>query len=207
MPSVIPSKPRHGRFSRFTPEAGAVYRTADLLAFTKNPSRLAKRLVHKGALEQLGAGLYGAPRASAFGKLRPNSDAVLRAFLKGTPFLVTGPGVWNALGLGSTAVYPSELVYNTMRSGEFTLAGRRYRLMRRAFPEHPTPEWYAIDLIEHRREAGVDADTLVRGLRKAIARKTLSAEGLRFAAARWGGSEARGLVDRAMPHTKATGKE
>ena len=45
----------------------------------------------------------------------------------------TGSEHWNALGLGTTAVFPAKLVYNTKRSGEFTLGGRRFLLRRVGF--------------------------------------------------------------------------
>ena len=57
----------------------------------------------------------------------------MRAFLAGSPFVITGPCVWNALGLGTTAVHADTLVYNTKRSRTFELGGRSFRLRRVAF--------------------------------------------------------------------------
>jgi hypothetical protein len=54
----------------------------------------------------------------------------MRAFLDGGPFVFTSPERWNALGLGSTAVFAAPLVYNTKRSGAFELGGRRFVLRR-----------------------------------------------------------------------------
>ena len=47
----------------------------------------------------------------------------MRAFLDGGRFVFTGPERWNALGLGTTALFATPLVYNTRRSGTFELGG------------------------------------------------------------------------------------
>lgn len=62
-------------------------------------------------------------------------ESLLRAWLGDNRFLITGPPRWNALGLGSTAMFAATLVYNTQRTGEFTLDGRRFLLRRVFFPE------------------------------------------------------------------------
>lgn len=101
-------------------QKGRVYRTRDLAAFGSNPTRLAKRLVEEGVLVQLAQGLYHAPETSRFGPLPPSNHEVLRSFLGTDDFLITGPAIWAALGLGvkpkSTAV---TLAYNAKRSGDF----------------------------------------------------------------------------------------
>lgn len=53
----------------------------------------------------------------------PSAKEVVRAFVKDSPYVFTGPEYWNALGLGSTAVFPVQPVYNTKRSGEYQLGG------------------------------------------------------------------------------------
>jgi len=66
-------------------------------------------------------------------------------------------------------MFASTLVYNTLRSGEFVLAGRRFLLRRVYFPELPTPEWFVVDLLKHHGMAGVAVseleENLVRTLR------------------------------------------
>ena len=124
---------------------GRVYRTADLSRWGRNPSRLARRLVQEGTLTRLGQGLFVSPRKSKFGWAPPNDEELMRGFLGGARFLMTGPERWNPLGLGSTAVFPARLVYNTKRSGEFELGSRRFLLRRVRFPKQPTPEWAAVD--------------------------------------------------------------
>jgi hypothetical protein len=107
-------------------EPGRAYRTQDLRRWSANPTRLARRLVGEGKLRQAAHGLYYAPITTRFDPAPPPSDALLRAFLNGEPFLVTGPPRWNALGLDATSMFAVTLVYNTQRSGEFRLGSRRF---------------------------------------------------------------------------------
>ncbi len=178
--------------------AGHVYRTADLRAWSANPTRLAKNLVRRGRLQPLAQGLFVHPRQGRFGAVPPTDDEVMRAFLHGTPFVFTGPGHWNALGLGSTATFAVTLVYNLKRSGEFTLGGRRYLLRRVRFPRRPTPEWYAVDLIENAGMAGVTQEKLEEGLAKAVADGRLDASALKENAAEYGTKRTLALVERAV---------
>jgi hypothetical protein len=78
--------------------------------------------------------------------------------------VITGPPRWNSLGLGSTAMFAETLVYNTQRTGEFVLDGRRFLLRRVLFPERPPPEWFVVDLLQHHEMAGVALSDLQRGL-------------------------------------------
>jgi hypothetical protein len=178
----------------FRPKPGAVYRTADLQRWTANAPRMVQRLVKRGELKPLAQGLYAAPRKTKFGEAPPPAEAVMDAFLKGTEYVFTGPAYWNALGLGATALFPAELVYNRKRTGEFNLGGRRFLLRRRAFPKRPTAEWYAVDLILNRKLVGLDLDTLVERLGAAVKRGELDGERLLVAAERFGTKETLGLV-------------
>ena len=102
-------------------DPGTVYRTAWLRRWGDNPTRLAHKLERRGLVQRLGHGLFYAPRKSRFGDVPPSDEALLDAFLDGTPYVVTGPHRWNALGLGSTALFARPLVYNTKRTGTFCL--------------------------------------------------------------------------------------
>lgn len=167
-------------------QPGRVYRTRDLAPWTRNPPRLAKALVAKGLLTPLAHGLFVHPRASRFGPVPPTDSELMTAYLCGSPFVVTGSARWNSLGLGSTGVDVTTLVYNTKRSGEFKLGGRRYRLRRTAFPENPPPEWFVIDLLEHADEAGADSATLVTHLGRALEDGVFNPAVLTAMAARYG---------------------
>lgn len=147
---------------------GRVYRTEDLSRFDKNPTRLASKLVRAGKLRRLRKGLYHAPRRSAFGEVPPSEDELLRAYFRGRPYLRTGPSVWNTLGLGTTAVEAVPLVYNTTRTGQVELGGRRFELRRVGFPREPDPEYFVVDLLENARRAGVELERVHRALTAAL---------------------------------------
>ena len=136
-------------------EPGKTYRTRELRRFGANPARLARRLVREGKLQQAAHGLYYAPVQSRFGQAPPPDDEILRGFLGDSPFVITGPPKWNALGLGATAMFAATLAYNQKRTGEFTFDGRRFILRRVYFPDRPSPEWFVIDLLQHHDMAGV----------------------------------------------------
>ena len=119
--------------------AGRVYRTGDLARWSHSPARLAQRLVREGSLQRISRGLYYAPVASRFGPAPAPDEVLLRAVLGGHPFLISGPPRWNALGLGSTAMFATTLVYNSRRSGELVLGGRRFLFQRTRFPKRPSP--------------------------------------------------------------------
>ena len=140
--------------------SGKVYRTIELSKWSTNPSRTAQRLVREGELTYLAKGLYYRPRQSKFGKVPPEHEELLRAFLHNNRFLITGPDLWTELGLGATAIFPHILVYNTRRSGYFNLGRRTYYLRRIPFPTNPPVEWFVIDLIEHYDMAGVSLETI-----------------------------------------------
>jgi hypothetical protein len=100
----------------------------------------------------------------------------MRAFLGSSPFLFTGPAYWNALGLGSTAMFAKPLVYNEKRSGRFVFGRRTFLLRRVRFPSKLTAEWYAIDLIENADAAGLPQSTLQKELEAALSDKHFDLE-------------------------------
>lgn len=177
---------------------GRVYRTRDLAAWGANAPRLAKRLVRDGRLIPLAHGLFASPRRGRFGVVPPTDDELMRAFLDGAPFVFTGPDRWNALGLGTTALFVAPLVYNTKRSGTFDLGGRRYILRRVAFPSRPAPEWFVIDLLENADRAGASREELAEALGRAVAGGGFDREALGDMAARYGTKRTQALIRRAL---------
>lgn len=175
-------------------EPGRVYRTRDLAAWGQNAPRLAKRLVREGKLLPLVHGLFVYPKRSRFGVVPPSDEELMRAFLGGSPFVFTGSDRWNALGLGTTAVFAAPTVYNTKRSGTFHFGGRRFVLRRVAFPENPTPEWFVVDLLEHADEAGASRSELSMSLAKAMARGIYSRERLLEMAKRYATKPTQAIV-------------
>lgn len=179
-----------------TLEPGRLYRTAHLRGWGANPTRLARRLEASGALVSLGYGLWLAPRVTRFGRAPADDEALLDAFLDGTPWLRTGPVAWNALGLGATAMFAHSLVYNTKRTGRFVIGGRTFELHRQAFPVDPPPEWFVVDLLRHTDAAGIDLDDVVRAL--SLRRERFDASRLRDMAARFGTRREQDAVARAL---------
>jgi hypothetical protein len=168
-------------------DPGTVYRTAWLRRWGANPTRLAQKLEARGLVRRLGHGLLYAPRTGRFGEVPPSDEALLAAFLDGTPYVVTGPPRWNALGLGSTALFAHPLVYNTKRTGRFQIGRRTFELRRVAFPADPSPEWFVVDLLRHADAAGVSREDLVRNLAQRVQRGGLDIDRLFDMAARFGG--------------------
>ena len=183
-------------------EPGRVYRTRELKQWSANPPRLAQRLVREGQLVQLAHGLFAAPRNSRFGQVPPTDEALLRAFLDGAPFVFTGPERWNALGLGTTAVFATPLVYNTKRSGPFTFGGRRFLLRRVAFPQVPTPEWYVVDLFENAKQAAAAPADLAVALETALRAGRFDRTQLAALASQFGSRGTQALVNAALDATR-----
>jgi hypothetical protein len=179
-------------------EVGHVYRTEDLARWGANAPRLAKRLVRDGKLQRVRRGLFEVPRQSRFGHVPATDGQLMRAFLKNSPFVFTGPESWNALGLGSTAVFANQLVYNTKRSGTFELRGRRFVLRRTAFPEKQRLEWFVVDLFENAERAGVSRNDLVAGLTRALERGRFNRDELTRMAERYATKATRRLIASAF---------
>lgn len=179
-------------------QPGRVYRTRDLARWSANAPRLAQRLVRDGALVPLAHGLFFHPETSRFGTVPPTDEALMRAYLGGSPFVLTGTERWNALGLGSTAVHAATLVYNTKRTGTVQLGGRRFVLRRVKFPRDPSAEWFAVDLLDHAEQAAASRDDLALGLRGAVRRGVLDRERLVAMAGQYGTRATRERVRAAL---------
>jgi hypothetical protein len=185
-------------------EPGRAYRTRDLRRWSANPTRLARRLVDEGKLREAAHGLYYAPILTKFGPAPAAQAELLRAYLGGEPFLLTGPPQWNALGLGSTAMFAVTLVYNTRRTGEVVLGGRRFLLRRVYFPEDPSPEWFVVDLLQHHDMAGVALSQLREGLVATLRLSRWDRERLREMAETYGTKATLALVEDALHETEAS---
>lgn len=188
-----------------TLEPGGVYRTRDLARWSANAPRLAARLVRDGKLVPLAHGLFTAPRRSRFGDVPPTDEALLHAFLDGEPFVFTGPERWNALGLGTTAVFATPLVYNTKRSGQFTFGSRRFLLRRVAFPETPSPEWFVVDLFENAEQAAAAREDLARALQAALRAGKFDGNRLASLAARYGSRRTQAFIKAAAVEIAESG--
>lgn len=184
-------------------EPGRVYRTRDLQRWGANPARLAQRLVREGRLRVAAHGLFYAPAGTRFGPAPAADEELLRAFLSDGPFVVTGPPRWNALGLGSTAMFAATLVYNTQRTGDFTLDGRHFLLRRVLFPREPSAEWFIVDLLQHHEMAGASLAELERGLTATLRAGRWNAERLVDMADAYGTKATLALVERCIAESQA----
>ena len=95
------------------------------------------------------------------------------------------------------------LVYNEKRSGVMTLGGRKFSLRRVRFPRDPSPEWYAVNLIEHRDQAGVGLELLEERLLVALQRGQLQGERLVEMAREYGTRETRRFCCEAVERARA----
>ncbi|HAZ14964.1 MAG: hypothetical protein A2X86_21540 [Bdellovibrionales bacterium GWA2_49_15] len=57
------------------------------------------RLVKAGTLKRIGKGKYYVPEETKFGSIGPSESAILESIMKETGGYITGPSVYNALGL------------------------------------------------------------------------------------------------------------
>jgi hypothetical protein len=184
-------------------EPGRAYRTHELRRWGQNPTRLAARLAPEGGLREAAHGLYYVPVPTRFGPAPALESELLRAFLNDTPFVITGPPRWNALDLGATAMFARTLVYNTERTGEFELDGRRFLLRRVRFPSAPSPEWFVVDLFQHHAMAGVALTTLEDGLERTLRLGRWDEPRLLAAAETFGTHDTRARIERCVAASRS----
>jgi hypothetical protein len=175
-----------------------VYRTRDLP--TKNKTRFAKMMVGARKLQALELkGLFMVPKKTRFGNAPPPRKELVAAFLRDDDFVFTGPEAWNALGLGTTAVFANHLVYNKKRTVRQTLAGQPFQFCRRVrLPPVPTSEWYAVDLLENAGSVGSSRAALLPALASALRVGRFDSVRLLEAAAEYGNEETRATVTTAL---------
>jgi hypothetical protein len=143
-------------------QAGRVYRREDLARLSNAVDRHLTQLVSTGTLKKLAQGLYYAPKQSSFGPLPPTDEQVVRGFLRDNEFLVFSPSSYNTLGLGTTQLYNSTLVYNHKRHGVFKLGNRQFHFrVKPRFPKKLTPEFLYIDLLNNLDELAEDRDEVL----------------------------------------------
>ena len=176
---------------------GRVYRRAELAQWSKSVDRHARELVEQGVLQKLQNGLYYYPRHSAFGRVPADEQELVRRFLKEDDFLLTSPNAYNALGLGTTQLYNTRVVYNHKRHGRFTLGGLPFEFRRKPrFPRKLSKEFLLVDLLNNLPALAEDADVLrARARGKA---KELNESKLRLAARDYGKVATRKFFDEAL---------
>lgn len=177
--------------------AGRVYRRADLAQWSKSVDRHARELVDAGVLQKLRNGLYYYPKPSVFGQVPADEQELVRTFLKEDDFLLTSPSAYNTLGLGTTQLYNTHVVYNHKRHGHFTLGGRAFEFRRKPrFPRKLTEEFLLVELVNNLPTLAEDTQTLRARVRAKA--KQLDAGKLRLAARAYGKVATRKFFDQVL---------
>ncbi len=144
---------------------GKAYRRCDLAELTSNVDRHLKSLVEEGYLKKLSRGLYVAPKATAFGDAPPEEDGLLKAFLKDDHFVVYNTSQFNSLGLGSTQIYDTRVVFNRKRTGNMMIGGRNYTFhLWREAPKSLSQEFLVVELLNRLNDLVEDPTTLLKNL-------------------------------------------
>jgi hypothetical protein len=162
--ATLSNQPLRGATAHLADElqAGRVYRREDLARLSKAVDRHLQELVSTGTLKKLAQGLYYAPKQSSFGPLPPTDEQVVQGFLRDKDFLVFSLSSYNTVGLGTTQLYNSTLVYNHKRHGVFKLGNRQFHFrVKPRFPKKLTPEFLYIDLLNNLEELAEDRDSVL----------------------------------------------
>ena len=148
-------------------QEGKVYRRSDFLLLSKSVDRHLAQLVKARALTKLKNGLYYCPEKSAFGMAPPSDKKLVQAFLKDRRFLMTTPNLYNSLGLGTTQLYNTPVVYNHKRHGKLNLGGRVYDFrLKHHFPSKLTVEFLLVDLMNNLDEVAENDDELLKRVKE-----------------------------------------
>ena len=162
--ATLSNQPLRGATAHLADElkAGRVYRREDLARLSKAVDRHLQELVSKGTLKKLAPGLYYAPKQSNFGPLPPTDEQLVQGFLRDKDFLVFSPSSYNTVGLGTTQLYNSTLVYNHKRHGVFKLGNRQFHFrVKPRFPKKLTPEFLYVDLLNNLDDLAEDRDAVL----------------------------------------------
>lgn len=129
---------------------GQVYRRADLEPWSTAVDRHLKDLVDEGILQKMSQGLYYYPAKASFGEVPPEDDKLVAAFLKSEDFLLTSPNFYNSLGVGTTQLYNTCVVYNHKRHGQFELGGKIFDFrLKHKFPKELSEDFLLVDLLNN----------------------------------------------------------
>ena len=150
-------------------QAGRVYRREDLARLSNAVDRHMQELVSNGTLKKLAPGLYYAPKQSYFGPLPPTDEQVVKGFLRDKDFLVFSPSSYNTVGLGTTQLYNSTLVYNHKRHGVFRLGSRQFDFrVKPRFPKKLSREFLYVDLLNNLGDLAEDRDAVLSQARNKL---------------------------------------
>lgn len=180
---------------------GNVYRREDLSQWSTSVDRHLEELVQEGTLQKLSQGVYYYPRMTAFGAAPPDDEVLVRSFLKDDRFLLTSPNLYNSLGLGTTQLYNTRVVYNHKRHGEFKLGNRTFDFrVKPHFPKKVTPEFLMVDMVNNLNTLAEDKSLVLNNLpAKAM---SMDKKKLARAVSEYGGVKARKLFAQYLEYHK-----
>lgn len=151
--------------------AGQVFRRKDLAADLPAVDRELGRAVEAGLVRRVAQGLYYVPKKTPFGDAPPREEALVEKFLDDSHFLLFNPSCYNTLGLGTTQLYNTTVVYNHKRHGKFTLAGFEFDFRDKPrFPSRKqvTREYLLVDMLNNLGELAEDAEPLLMSVRSRL---------------------------------------
>ena len=151
--------------------AGQVFRRKDLVADLPSVDRELGRAVAAGLVHREAQGLYYVPKKTPFGDAPPREEALVEKFLDDSHFLLFNPSCYNSLGLGTTQLYNTTVVYNHKRHGKFTLAGFDFDFRDKPrFPSRKqvTREYLLVDMVNNLGELAEDAEPLLSAVRNRL---------------------------------------
>lgn len=182
---------------------GRVYRRAELAQWSSSVDRHLDKLVTDGTLRKLSHGLYHYPQISPFGETPPDEAELVKSFLKDDRFLLTSPNAYNTLGVGTTQLYNTRVVYNHKRHGDFKLGNRVFRFqVKPHFPAQPTTEFLLVDLVNNLERLAEDKEAVLHNVfRKA---ESLDAVKLRKSVAAYGSAKTKRLLMPLLKNTTST---
>ena len=145
---------------------GQVYRRADLEPLSTAVDRHLKELVDEGTLQKMSQGLYYCPAKASFGEVPPQDEKLVAGFLKSEDFLLTSPNLYNSLGVGTTQLYNTCVVYNHKRHGQFELGGKMFDFrLKHKFPKELSEEFLLIDLLNNMNQLAEDKASVLNNVK------------------------------------------
>jgi len=171
---------------------GKVYRRAELTRWSNAIDRHLSELLKAGFIQKLSTGLYYVPKKNIFGSVPPDDKSLVRTFLKDDDFLLTSLNAYNSLGVGTTQLYNTRVVYNHKRHGEFELGGKKFFFhAKHKFPNKHTPESLLVDLVNNLEQLAEDKSTILNNVR--IKATTMNKRILKQAVLNFGNAKAKAL--------------
>lgn len=147
--------------------AGQVFRRKDLAAQHPSIDRELGRFVREGKVCKAAQGLYYVPKKTPFGEAPPGQAALVAKFLEDDRFLLFNPSSYNSLGLGTTQLYNTTVVYNHKRHGKFMLAGMAFDFREKpSFPNarQVNREFLLVDMLNNLDHLAEDSQALLQAV-------------------------------------------